>query len=41
MFEEGIRSGICNTIHRYAQANNKYMKDYDKKKNHHILIIEM
>ena len=32
MFEEGIRSGICNTIHRYAQANNKYMKDYDKKK---------
>ena len=23
---------ICNTIHRYAKANNKYMDDYDKNK---------
>ena len=30
MVEEGIRSGICHSIHRYAKANNKYMKDYDK-----------
>ena len=30
MVEKGIRGGICNTIHQYATANNKYMKDYDK-----------
>ena len=30
MVEEGIRSGICHSIHRYARANNKYMKNYDK-----------
>ena len=29
MVEKEIRGGIC---HRYATANNKYMKDYDKNK---------
>ena len=32
MVEEGIRGGICHSIHRYARANNKYMKNYDKNK---------
>ena len=32
MVEEGIRGGICHSIHKYAKANNKYMKDYDKNK---------
>ena len=30
MVEKGIRGGICHAIHWYANANNKYMKDYDK-----------
>ena len=29
MVEEGIRGGICHSIHQYAKANNKYMKNYD------------
>ena len=32
MAEKGIRDGICHAIHRYAKANNKHMKDYDKNK---------
>ena len=32
MVEKGIYSGICHAIHRYAKANNKYMKNYDKNK---------
>ena len=32
MVEERIRAGICHAIQRYAKANNKYMKDYDRKK---------
>ena len=30
MVEIGIRGGICHAIHKYAEANNKYMKNYDK-----------
>ena len=29
MVEEGIRGGICHSIHRYAKGNNKYMKNYN------------
>ena len=28
--EKGIRGGICYSIHKYAKANNIYMKIYDK-----------
>ena len=32
MVEKSIRERLCNAIHQYRKANNKYMKDYDKNK---------
>ena len=32
MVEKGIRGGIYHSIHRYAKANNNYVKNYDKDK---------
>ena len=31
MVEKGVRQGICHSVYQYAKANNKYIKDYDKK----------
>ena len=30
MVEEGVRGGICHSIHRHAKTNNKYMENYNK-----------
>ena len=30
MVEKGIKGGICHAIYRYAKANDKYIKKYDK-----------
>ena len=32
MVEEGIRGGLCHSIHRYGKANNRYMNTYDESK---------
>ena len=37
MVEKGIRGGICQAIHQYLKANNKYMKYYDKYKEQSYL----
>ena len=37
--EEGIRGELCHAIHRYAKANNKYIKTMIKIKNLHIFNI--
>ena len=39
--EKSIRGAIYHSIYRYAKANNKHMKDYEKIKNRHIFSIEM
>ena len=30
MVKKVIRGGICQSVHRHDEANNKYMKNYDK-----------
>ena len=32
MIEKGIRCGICHAIHWYAEANNKYIRYYNRTK---------
>ena len=32
MVKKGIRWGICHAINRYAEANDRYTKNYDKNK---------
>ena len=41
MLEKCIKGGICHSIYRYAKANNKCIKDYDKRtKNYFIMKIQ-
>ena len=38
LVEKGIRGAICHVVHKYLEANNKYMKNYDKKKESSYLM---
>ena len=38
IYEKSIRGGIYNKVHSYAEANNKYMENYDKNKGSPFLM---
>ncbi len=41
MVEDGIRGGISQISHRHSVANNKYMSNYDDKKDEsHIVYLD-
>ena len=41
MVEKGISGGIVRTIHKYAKANDKYMKNYSKnKESSHLMYLD-
>ena len=40
MSEEGTRGGMCQPSYRCATANNKYMKNYDKKKESFLVYVD-
>ena len=41
MVEKVIRGEICHAIHRHAEANNKYMKNYIKNKDlSHLMYLD-
>ena len=37
IIEEGIRREMCHAVHRFAKANNKYMRNYDEEKESSFL----
>ena len=39
MVEKGIKGAICAATHRYAKANDKYNKNYDKNRINHVSCI--
>ena len=40
MVKKGIKGIMCHAIHRYAKANNKYMKDKDPSTESSFLIYQ-
>ena len=40
MIEAGIRGGMCQSVHRDAKANNKYMKNYDQNIESYLMCLD-
>ena len=40
MIEDEIRGGITHAVHKYAEANNKYMKNYEKKESSYLMYLD-
>ena len=38
MYEKGIKGRMCQVTCKYAETNNKYMKNYDKNKESSFLM---
>ena len=41
MVEKGIRAGICHSMYKYAKANDKYMKTYNRNKESSYINVGM
>ena len=41
MARKGITGGIYHSFYRYAKVNNKYTKDYEKKKKNRVFSFGM
>ena len=37
MIESGMRGGVCHVVHSHAEANNKFMANYDENKESSFL----
>ena len=41
MINAGIRGRMCQSVHRHAKSNNKYMKNYDKSiESSHLMCLD-
>ena len=40
MIEAGIRGGMCQSVHRDAKANNKYMNNYDQNIESYLMCLD-
>ena len=39
MIEDGMRGGACDVVRSYAEANNKYINNYDENKESSFFVV--